>query len=76
MSSFEAAVEYIRKSYRHDRRLDVSLKPVRQTFQCMKAGLTGNHYCENIVSYIFIVSHKIWYAHRYEWTPHNLDLFS
>ena len=28
MSSFEAAVEYIRKSYRHDRRLDVSLKPV------------------------------------------------
>lgn len=27
MSSFEAAVEYIRKSYLHDRRLDVSLKP-------------------------------------------------
>ena len=32
MSSFEAAVEYIRKSYRHDRRLDVSLKPVPHTF--------------------------------------------
>jgi hypothetical protein len=41
MSSFEAAVEYIRKSYRHDRRLDVSLKPVQHTFHCTSASPAG-----------------------------------